>query len=162
MTNFDSVKDSGERREFATGSVRDVRTGKGRYDLISVLAMRRLAKHTENGAVKYGDRNWEKGQPIMTYIDSGKRHIDNHIEGRRDEDHLSAAFWNLMAAIHTEEMIERGLLPKELDDRPNYMPNPQIRSQSENMARQASAPPSAPAGSFDVLKVKYANLPSNT
>ena len=61
MTNFDSVKDSGERRSFPTGSVRDVRTGKGRYDLLPVLAIRRLAKHTENGALKYGDRNWERG-----------------------------------------------------------------------------------------------------
>jgi hypothetical protein len=124
-TNFTAVKDSGERRSFTTGSVRDVRTGKGRYDLLPVLAVARLAKHTENGAVKYGDRNWEKGQPLMTYIDSAKRHIDKHIEGLRDEDHLAAAAWNIMACIQTEEMIQRGLLPDELDDRPNYLCRPE-------------------------------------
>jgi hypothetical protein len=34
---------------------------------------------------------------------------------------LAAAAWNLLGAIHTEEMIERDLLPKELDNRPNYL-----------------------------------------
>ena len=117
---FDKVKDSGKRQEFKTGSVRDTNEGKGRYDLISPISLARLAKHFENGAVKYGDRNWEKGQNLCRYLDSAIRHIYKHLEGLRDEDHLAAGAWNLLAAIHTEEMIERGLLPKELDDRPNY------------------------------------------
>jgi nucleoside 2-deoxyribosyltransferase len=37
-----------------------------------------------------------------------------------DEDHLAQSAWNIFAAIHFEEMIERGLLPKELNDLPNY------------------------------------------
>ncbi len=71
---YDSVKDSGERREFSTGSVRDVRKGKGRFDLIPPCALLLLAQHYENGAVKYGDRNWEKGQPLSSYVDSMLRH----------------------------------------------------------------------------------------
>jgi hypothetical protein len=78
----------------------------------------------ENGAVKYGDRNWELGQPLSTYIDSAERHIASFKEGMRDEDHLAAARWNLGCVIHTEEMIRRGLLPKELNDLPSYLPNP--------------------------------------
>jgi hypothetical protein len=141
MTNFDSVKDSGQRRSFDTGSVRDVRTGKGRYDLLSPVALARLAKHTENGATKYGDRNWEKGQPIMSYIDSALRHLFKHIEGHRDEDHLAAALWNIAGVIHTEEMINRALLPAGLDDRPDYTPKPHkpdptVRSQTKRMAQQ--------------------------
>jgi hypothetical protein len=54
-------------------------------------------------------------------LDSAIRHIYKHLEGFRDEDHLAAGVWNLLGAIHTEEMIERGLLPKELDDRPYYL-----------------------------------------
>ena len=118
--DFKEVKDSGKRQKFTTGSVRDTSEGKGRFDLISPVALIRIAKHYENGSRKYGDRNWEKGQNICRYLDSAIRHLYRHLEGDRSEDHLAAAAWNAMGAIHTEEMIERGLLPKELDDRPTY------------------------------------------
>ena len=117
---FDSVVDSGERQEFDTGSVRDTQDGKGRYDLISPISMKRLALHFENGAKKYGDHNWQKGQPLMRYMDSAIRHLYAYIEGNRDEDHMAAAAWNALAVIHTEEMIARGELPAELDNLPNY------------------------------------------
>lgn len=114
------TKDSGKREKHHTGAVRDTRKGKGRYDLITVIGLKRLAGVYERGAEKYADRNWEKGMPISRFIDSGLRHIFNHIEGLRDEDHLAQAAWNILAAIHIEEMIERGLLPKELNDLPDY------------------------------------------
>jgi len=104
VKEFDHVKDSGSRREFPTGSVRDIRTGKGRFDLIPPLALERLARHYENGAVKYGDRNWERGQPISSYVDSMLRHCQNFLAGDRSEDHLSAVSWNAFAIIFTEEM----------------------------------------------------------
>lgn len=103
-----------------TGSQRDDRTGKGRYDLISPLAMRRLAQLYERGAGKYKPRNWELGQPLSVYTDSGIRHFFDFLWGKRDEDHLAAVMWNSGAAIHTEEMIKIGELPAELDDMPNY------------------------------------------
>lgn len=121
MKKFDRVKDSGKRQEFGTGSVRDTRQGKGRFDLITPIGMRRLAVHYENGAVKYGDRNWEKGQPIQRYIDSLIRHAYCYLEGKRDEDHLAAITWNAFAVMHTEEMIDRGKLPKELDDTTSFL-----------------------------------------
>lgn len=119
MTGY-VIKDSKKRRKFKSGMVRDIVTGKGRYDLLSPIATDRLAKHYEGGANKYEDRNWEKGAPLSTYIDSGLRHFNKFLEGHRDEDHLAAVMWNAGAAIHIEEMIKRGLLPKELDDLPNY------------------------------------------
>lgn len=118
---YDAVNDSGDRREFATGSVRDVRTGKGRYDLISPIGLERLAKHYENGAVKYGDRNWEKGQPLGSYLDSLIRHAINYQKGDRSEDHLSAVCWNAFAMMHTEEMIRQGKLPEDFNDLPSYL-----------------------------------------
>ena len=121
MAEFDKVNDSGKREEFTTGSKRDTRIGKGRFDLISPIALKRLAKHYENGAVKYGDRNWEKGQPLSRYMDSLIRHAYCLLEGKRDEDHASAIAWNAFGYIHTEELIEKGLLPKELNDMPNYI-----------------------------------------
>lgn len=67
-------------------------------------------------ADKYGDRNWGKGQPLSRYMDSAMRHMVRFMMGDRSEDHLSAARWNLHGLIHTQEMIDRKLLPKELDD----------------------------------------------
>jgi hypothetical protein len=116
MAKFEEVKDSGRREAFGTGSVRDTREGKGRYDLLPPAALRRLAVHYENGARKYGDRNWEKGQPVSRYIDSALRHLVCFMDGQRDEDHLAAAAWNVFGAIHTGEKVESGELPAELDD----------------------------------------------
>ena len=116
MTDFTAVKDSGARQQFGTGSVRDTRDGKGRYDLISPIALRRLAKHYENGAKKYGDRNWEQGQPLSRYLDSAMRHTCAILHGMTDEDHAAAVMWNMAAYIHTQELIRAGALPADLDD----------------------------------------------
>lgn len=110
------VKDSGNRTEFVTGSVRDIREGKGRFDLIPFRALKRIAVHFENGAKKYGENNWRKGQSMHCYLDSAIRHAYTYLEGARDEDHLAAATWNLICALHTEEALAAGELPKELDD----------------------------------------------
>jgi len=112
------IKDSGKREEMVTGSRRDTREGKGRYDLLPARALRRLARHFEAGAGKYGDRNWEKGQPLARMMDSALRHAFEYLEGKRDEDHLIAAAWNLLCCADTEERIKEGLLPESLDDLP--------------------------------------------
>lgn len=116
-----TIKDSGQREEFATGSRRDTRKGKGRFDLMSPIVAARDAAHLEGGAEKYGDRNWEQGQPLSRFMDSAMRHLNRFMEGHRDEDHLAAARWNIGALMHTEEMIRRGRLPGELNDLPSYL-----------------------------------------
>ena len=97
------IKDSGNRTEFSTGAVRDMHEGKGRCDLLPPLALLRLARHFESGAVKYGDRNWEKGIPCHSFIDSALRHLFKYMGGQTDEDHLAAALWNIMCLAETEE-----------------------------------------------------------
>jgi hypothetical protein len=116
----EATKDSGKREEFETGSRRDTREGKGRYDLISPLALRRLALVCERGAGKYGDRNWEKGQPMSRYLDSALRHLQQYLAGDRSEDHLGQAMWNAMALIHTEELTANTGMPATLNDLPTY------------------------------------------
>lgn len=112
------TRDSGQRREFPTGSVRDVRTGKGRFDLLWWPFIQRMAGIMERGAEKYGDRNWEKGQPVMSSYDSSMRHLGQAGQGLEDEDHLAAVAVNAMFMAFTIEMARRGVLPSELDDRP--------------------------------------------
>ena len=108
------TKDSGQREEYTTGAKRDVQANKGRYDLISPVALRRLAGVLERGSVKYGDRNWEKGIPMSRCLSSALRHLFQYSEGMRDEDHLAQAMWNVMAMIHFEETKpELNDLPKE-------------------------------------------------
>jgi dATP/dGTP diphosphohydrolase len=120
MSEHFITKDSGEREEFRTGAKRDVREGKGRYDLISTFGLKRLALLYERGCIKYGPNNWTKGMPFMRVLDSLLRHANQYLQGEPIEDHLAAIAWNAFALIHYEEMIKLGLLPKELDDRPCY------------------------------------------
>lgn len=96
------IKDSGNRREFETGALRDMSEGKGRFDLMPWAALMEVAKHGENGSKKYGEHNVDKGLPISSFMDSGIRHLAKHIDGWTDEPHLVAAAWNILWAIQTE------------------------------------------------------------
>ncbi len=120
MSDF-VTKDSGKREDFETGSRRDTREGKGRFDLIPPGPLTRLAQLYERGAEKYGDRNWEAGQPLMRYLDSAMRHLKCVLEGEQTEDHMSAVAWNAFGYIHTLAEIEAERLPESLDDRPVRM-----------------------------------------
>ncbi len=132
------IKDSGVRREFSTGAVRDIQEGKGRCDLIPLdvvpddilfaiekfketgdpshlwwaidecdffpdgaTMLLEVSKHFEEGALKYGENNWQKGIPTHCYIDSAVRHYLKHRRGDTDERHDRAFVWNLLCCIWT-------------------------------------------------------------
>lgn len=97
------IIDSGDRREFTSGAVRDMGEFKGRCDLLPAAALLRLARHFEAGAKKYGENNWRLGIPIWSFIDSAMRHLLKYMDGQTDEDHLCAAAWNILCAMYTEE-----------------------------------------------------------
>lgn len=101
--------------KFTTGSLREDKKGKGRFDLIPYEGMLALARHYEAGAVAHGDRNWERGQPLSVYLSSLRRHAAQ-IGCDSSEDHAAAVAWNAFALITTRERIAAGQLPKELDD----------------------------------------------
>ena len=98
-----AISDSGNRTAFDSGAVRDMHTGKGRFDLLPMCVLLRLAKHFEAGCIKYGARNWEKGIPCHSFADSAFRHLVKYMDGYTDEDHLIAAIWNLCCLAWTEE-----------------------------------------------------------
>ena len=120
------VKDSGERRTFATGSVRDRGDLKPRPDLISPFALMRVGEHMRKGAAKYGRGNWERGQPFSEITASMYRHLLQWLQGDEEEDHLAAIVFGAQALMHYREMIDRGLLPAELDDMPRYRAPPAV------------------------------------
>lgn len=140
------LKDSGDRRQFDTGAVRDVAEGKGRCDLAPLItigkmlkdniligighfvytgersyaenallrfirqvyptewdAMLEVAKHYEDGAVKYSPRNWEKGINLSVYVDSGIRHYFKFMRGDKDEPHDRAFVWNMLGLLWTHD-----------------------------------------------------------
>jgi hypothetical protein len=124
LGDFD-LKDGGTRVTYDTGAQKEDSSqteGKGRYDLLPPTALRRIAEIYRKGAIKYADRNWEKGIPLHRFLDSAMRHLSQYQEGMQDEDHLAQAGWNILALLHTEEMINRGILPRELNDLSSYMP----------------------------------------
>ena len=111
------IKDSGERTEFGTGAVRDMHSGKGRMDLLPWEALIEVSKHCEEGALKYGERNCEKGIPIHSLIDSAFRHLAKYMMGMKDEPHLRAAAWNILFALYME------IKHPELQDIPTRLEN---------------------------------------
>lgn len=153
-----TLDDSGNRRKFSTGAVRDIAVGKGRCDLMpldvigewmedDVLKLindfivtgnneflykvlnyeigpanmpntvLELSKHFEAGAIKYGERNWEKGIPLSSYIDSAVRHYLKHLDGQEDENHFIAFIWNIICCIWTNKHLpEMRDLPYEREN----------------------------------------------
>lgn len=65
-------------------------------------AILELAKHYQDGTKKYADRNWEKGLPLHSFIDSGARHFLKYLRGDKDEPHDRAFMWNIFGAIWTQ------------------------------------------------------------
>lgn len=115
---------------FDTGSQRSTSEGRGRYDLLPFEAIRRYALRLQEGAGKYGNRNWEKGQPFSRVIESMLRHAFQYQDGDRSEDHLAAVLFNAGALCHFEREVAHGRLPKELDD----MPKREVQELSRNQA----------------------------
>lgn len=118
MRDEDILPDSGARREFSSGAVRDTADTKPRFDLLPYFGMSLPGHQMRRGLQKYGERNWEKGMPLSVFFRSAVDHLFKFIAGFDDEPHLDAALWNLMCLAEGQERIRRGLWPAEYDDLP--------------------------------------------
>lgn len=87
---------------FESGAVRDVSAEKGRMDLLPHYAILKVARHCERGSIHYGEHNVDKGIPISSLCSSGMRHLMQYLDGKDNEDHLTAAVWNLLWAVQME------------------------------------------------------------
>lgn len=120
------MHDSGKREQFSTGAVRDTAEDKPRPDLRSPFAAERCGTWMMLGARKYSENNWMAGMPFSRVLASLERHLMKFKQGLKDEDHLAAIVFNAEALMHYEAMIERGVLPAELNDMPDYSPAPDV------------------------------------
>lgn len=112
------ILDSGKRKQFSTGAVRDASGDlKGAFHLVPFDIEMELAIHYEQGAEKYLPRNWEKGIPLHQYYDSTRRHAAKAFYGFDDEPHEMAAAWNIFGFRWTYKRIVEGRLPMSLVDK---------------------------------------------
>lgn len=105
------VKDSGERKIFASGMVRDTTDGKIEFWRAFVGPMlARFCDHVTKGAVKYPDvalgiPNWTRAQgpeELQRARDSAARHFYQWMRGDTDEDHAAAVWFNLDVAEYVK------------------------------------------------------------
>lgn len=94
-----------EMKSFASGAIREDKTGKGRHDLLPFCALNRLAKHFQKSLKDHPAYNWQRGIPMSSFMDSAIRHLFNYMDGQNDEDHLCSAAWNILCAMWTEEKL---------------------------------------------------------
>ena len=103
------TKDSGERKEFASGMKRDVTTGKTLWHLVASGSMlRRWAELLTRGAVKYDADNWMKAngeEELKRFRESSFRHFMQWYNGDTDEDHGAAVFFNINGAEYVKEKL---------------------------------------------------------
>lgn len=102
--------------KFETGAVRDT-GGKGRCDLLPHAALLRVADHMERSLEDHEERNWEKGIPMHSFLDSVMRHLFKYMDGWVDEDHLAAAATNVLMALWTEDHLPE---MQDIPTRPEY------------------------------------------
>lgn len=105
-----TTKDSGRRKKFKTGMVRDTDDDKVNYDLIDKPMLKRWAELMTRGAKKYGKRNWQKActkEELERFYESAFRHFMQWREGESDEDHAAAVFYNIAAAEYVKSRIDR-------------------------------------------------------
>ena len=93
---------TGSLEQFPDGAVRQ-KLEEVRFDLISPIALRRLARTYAEGAKKYSDHNWRKGMPFSSILNHILNHIIKHLLGDRSEDHLAHAAWGFFAWMEFEE-----------------------------------------------------------
>lgn len=103
-------------RVFESGAVRNVSTGKGRYDLIPPCVLEALAKRLELGANEHGEYNFMLGIPNSSLYDSAMRHLMQAKAGLLDEDHLAACLTNVAFLIYNQKYQLGGQVPTNPDE----------------------------------------------
>lgn len=111
------VKDSGERKQFTSGSLRDTTTGKINWSRVFPGPMlRRWAQHLTTAEAKYPDvspgvANWtliESDEEYHRYKESAFRHFMQWYNDDIDEDHAAACYFNINGVELIKEKRRKG------------------------------------------------------
>jgi hypothetical protein len=89
---------------------RDTQEGKPDYTLIDLSFLTRMAEHLTKGATKYGRHNWKMAnskEEMERFQSSALRHMFQYLNGDRDEDHMAAVAFNLMASEYVRDILEK-------------------------------------------------------
>lgn len=118
------IKDSGERMQFKSGMVRDTGAGKLRYNRVLDGPMfKRWAAHLQKGAIKYPDAeigvpNWTLAEGTEEELQRAKEsamgHFIDWFEGKTDEDHAAALFFNVNLAEYIKDKMKLNVSPTHL------------------------------------------------
>ncbi len=92
-------------------------TGKNRYDLVPPEVLEQVVQIWTYGAVKYTDRNWEKGLAWGRLFSAAMRHLwafwrGEDVDAESKMPHLAHAACNCMMLLHYKTHR------REFDDRP--------------------------------------------
>jgi hypothetical protein len=113
LTEF-AIKDSGERKEFDSGMVRDTDEGKINFLSVRVGPMfRRWATHLTKGRTKYPDvspgvPNWtlaEGEAELARGRESAARHFESWLNDEVDEDHAAGIYFNVNLVEFVKEKL---------------------------------------------------------
>lgn len=122
MSDEFMVRDSGERRTFDSGMVRDTDDSKTDWSLVydgPLLA--RWAEHLTKGASKYSARNWMQAEgqaELDRFRASAARHFAQWMAGERDEDHAAAVVFNMNGAEYVRDRMQSRDLGSEEEQGP--------------------------------------------
>lgn len=127
-------------------------------DLLPWCALIRVSKHMEDaimpdpetGEQHYPERNWEKGLPMHSMLDSAMRHLAKYMDGWDDEDHLCAAATNLLMAMWMEEK-KPGMqdIPTRATERP--LSGPEAVETGEHLSKASRATETPRRASYEQI-----------
>ena len=88
-----------------------------RFDLLPWDVLWQLAEHYGRGALKYEDRNWERGYPFSLSIAALGRHFAQFCSGE-DVDSETGSHHMLAVMFHAAALIRNADAHPDMDDRP--------------------------------------------
>lgn len=103
------------------GTAKRADSGKTQYDLIPPDPLQQIADVFTNGAVKYGERNWEGGMAYSRVLNSMLRHVQAFRKGE-DVDQESGLPHMAHVAANAIFLLEYANTHTECDDRRHVPP----------------------------------------
>lgn len=100
-----------------------------------------VSHHYKDALSKYPERNWEKGLPTHSFVDSGVRHLLKLARGDQDEPHNNAFIWNMLGILwndeHHPELVDMPFVDKLVS--PNkYRPECDLSTASDTISDKST------------------------